>query len=423
MSILKEVQHVKILYISNVFPRQEENSTIYTDLAEELNRRGHEIFVVASEEKRKLSRTRLGEERGIPVLRVSSGNLYDVSLVEKGITVLFLTPRLISAMRKYLKGMQFNFVLFESPPVTTAGTVSWAMRHFNCPSYLMLKDIFPQNGVDIGVIKKSGLIYRYFKKQEEELYRTASIIGCMSEANKEYILQKNPWLDAGKVEIFPNTKYIRYNGPRPTDFAMRRKYRIPEDVVVVVFGGNMGKPQGVGFLMDIISAYRDRKDVFFLLVGRGTERAMMRKRIFRERLSNVLMLDALPRNDYERLITECDIGLIFLDKRFTIPNFPSRVLSYFEYSMPVLAASDTNTDFGCMVEDAGAGYWVQAGDLENYIKQLDLLVGDADMRQSMGHAGRRYLEKHYNVGVSADILERRFCTVADDKKVGGAAIV
>lgn len=400
---------MKILYISNVFPRQEENSTIYTDLAEELNRRGHEIFVVASEEKRKLAYTRLGEERGIPVLRVRSGNLYDVSLIEKGIAVLFLTPRLISAMKKYLKGMQFDFVLFESPPVTMAGTVRWAMRHFKCPSYLMLKDIFPQNGVDIGVINKGGLVYRYFKKQERKLYRTASIIGCMSEANRQYILQSDPWLEPRKVEIFPNTKCIHYNKLRPADFIMRRKYRLPEDAVVAVFGGNMGKPQGVDFLMDIISACRDRKDVFFLLVGRGTERAKMRKRILREGLSNVLMLDALPRNDYERLITECDIGLIFLDKRFTIPNFPSRVLSYFEYSTPVLAATDTNTDFGCMVEDAGAGYWVQAGDLENYLKRLELLVRDADMRRSMGLAGRRYLEKHYNVGVSAGILERRFC--------------
>lgn len=399
---------LKILYISNVFPKQEQNSTIYTDLAEELNRRGHRIFVVASEERHNLSQTWLGKERGIPVLRVRSGNLYDVSLLEKGITVLLLKPRLISAIKKYLKNMQFDFILFESPPVTMVGTIRWAMQHFNCPSYLMLKDIFPQNGIDIGIIKKGGLIYRYFKRQEEALYRTASIIGCMSEANRQYILRKNTWLDPGKVEILPNTKRIRYYGLRATVFFMRRKYGIPEDAVVAVFGGNMGKPQGVDFLMDIISASSDRKDLFFLLVGRGTERARMRERILREALSNVLMLDAIPRDDYEHLITECDIGLIFLDKRFTIPNFPSRVLSYFEYSMPVLAATDTNTDFGCMVEDAGAGYWVQAGDLENYIKRLDLLVGDAGMRHSMGHAGRRYLEMHYNVGVSADILERRF---------------
>lgn len=399
---------MKILYISNVFPREEESSTIYTDLAEELNRRGHQVFVVASEEKRKLAHTRLGQERDISVLRVKSGNMYDVGIIEKGFTVITLGSRLISAMKKYLKGMQFDLILFESPPVTMTGAVKWAMRHFNCPSYLMLKDIFPQNAVDIGIIKKGGLIYRYFKRQEEELYRTASIIGCMSEANREYILRNNPWLNPSKVEIFPNTKYIRYNGSRPTDYVMRRKYGIPENSVVAVFGGNMGKPQGVDFLMDVISARRDRKDVFFLLVGRGTERTMMRERIAREGLSNVLMLDALPRGEYERLIMECDIGLIFLDKRFTIPNFPSRVLSYFEYRMPVLAATDTNTDFGCMIEQAGAGYWVQAGDLENFIKKLDLLAGDAVLRCRMGNAGRRYLEKYYNVGVSVDILESRF---------------
>lgn len=343
------------------------------------------------------------------MLRVRSGNLYDVSLIEKGITVLLLKQRLIYAMKKYLKGMKFDFILFESPPVTMAGVVKWAMRRFNCPSYLMLKDIFPQNGVDIGIIKKGGVIYRYFKRQEDELYRTASIIGCMSEANKQYILSKNHWLDPRKVEIFPNTKYIRHKGLRPNEFSMRSKYGIPINKVVAVFGGNMGKPQGVNFLIDVIAACRNQKDLFFLLVGRGTERAMIRERISRENLSNVLMLDVLPRDDYEHLITECDIGLIFLDKRFTIPNFPSRVLSYFEYGMPVLVATDINTDFGLMVKDSGAGFWVQAGDLENCINKLTLLVENAHMRLRMGNAGRQFLENNYNIGVSVDILERRFC--------------
>ena len=391
-----------------MFPSPEKNSTIYTDLIEGLNECGHEIIVVASDDKSNVNKTKINIEKNITVLRVKAGKMYDVSLIEKGVSILTLRHYLINAIKKFLKHEKFDFILFESPPVTMSNVVDWAMKYFKCPSYLMLKDIFPQNAVDIGIIKKGSILYRYFRNKEKKLYRIASIIGCMSEANKDYILKHNPWLNKKKVEIFPNTKNIRYFGSKPKNFTMRRKYGIPEDTIVAVYGGNMGKPQGLDFLLDIMIQIKERKDIFLLLVGRGTERNRIRNYIKQNALKNVLLVDNLPRDEYETLITECDIGLIFLDKRFTIPNFPSRVLSYFEYRLPVLAATDSNTDFRNMIEDAKAGFWVQAGDIDNFIKKLDILIKDDKLRQRMGKAGREYLEKNYHVGVSVKILEKHF---------------
>lgn len=403
---------MKILYISTSFPRLEESSTIYTDLAETLHDRGHDLLVVAAEEKRSLNKTRISLERGFPVLRVRIGNLFTVNLVEKGITIVTLQKSLKSAIQKHLKKNSFDFILFESPPVTTAGVVKWAMNYFNCPSYLMLKDIFPQNGVDIGIIRSGGIIHHYFKMKEKQLYQTATVIGCMSDANKKYIIKHNPWIEKEKVEIFPNTKRISYSGEKSTNYEMRRKYNIPENKALAIYGGNMGKPQGLSFLISIISECKKREDVFFLLVGRGTERQMISNRIRNENLENVLLLEALPRQDYEQLLTECDIGLVLLDRRFTIPNFPSRVLSYFEYKLPVIAATDKNTDFGLMIEKAGAGFWVYSGEIQNFIQTLDKLVLDKELRYKMGNLGRKYLEDNYNVNISADLLEKRFI-VAD----------
>ena len=399
---------MKILYISTVFPRPEQSSTIYTDLAEELKKRGHEIFVVASDGTGKVNRVEMREERGIPVLRVKIAKMYDVGFIQKGISVVTLKYYLINAMKRKFKKEKFDFILFETPPITIIDVVKWSMDRFNCPSYLMLKDIFPQNGVDIGVIKKNSLIYKYFKYKEKKLYNIATIIGCMSEANKQYILSNNSLINGNKVELFPNTKKITYNSERPTNYEMRLKYGIPENKVVAVFGGNMGKPQGLEFLMDIIKANNESKDIFFLLVGRGTERLMIRNFISKEGLTNVLLLDALPRDDYECLMTECDIGLIFLNEKFTIPNFPSRVLSYFEYGLPVIAATDGNTDFGKMIENATAGYYIAAGDIETFNLKLKELARDFEKRNKMGKSGRKYLEENFQTGISVDILEKHF---------------
>jgi len=402
------VEKLRILYISTVFPRPEESSTIYTDLAEELRDRGHEIFVVAADGSTGVMRTQLSIERGLNVLRVKTNSLYNVNIIKKGFSVITLKYQLIYNMKKFLNKKKFDFILFESPPVTIVDVVKWAMKEFGCPSYLMLKDIFPQNAVDIGLMKENGIVYKYFRKKEQKLYRTASIIGCMSELNRRYIIKHNPWLNINKVEIFPNTKKIRYYGERPIEYRIRRRYGISDDIIVAIFGGNMGKPQGIDFLLEVISECKEREDIFFLLVGRGTERYRIVDYIRQKNLKNVLLIDPLPRDEYEILLTECDIGLIFLDKRFTIPNFPSRVLSYFEYGLPVLAATDINTDFGQMIENAKAGFWVQSGDISSFIEKLNILANNADLRYQMGKAGRKYLEKNFNVGISVDILEKHF---------------
>ena len=180
---------MNIIYISTVFPRENESSTIYTDLAEALVEYGHKVTVVAAEEKKESAGTRLVKERGCNVLRVKTGNIYDVNIFEKGVSILLLERQLKSAIRKYLRNREFDLILFEAPPVTLSGVVQMSKKLYKAPAFLMMKDIFPQNAVDIGLMKKGSFIHRFFRMKEKELYRVADNIGCMSEGNRSYIAE------------------------------------------------------------------------------------------------------------------------------------------------------------------------------------------------------------------------------------------
>ena len=125
-----------------------------------------------------------------------------------------------------------------------------------------------------------------------------------------------------------------------------------------------------------------------------------------EKCDNVLTFDFIPRREYERLTRACDIGLIFLDKRFTIPNFPSKTLSYLECSLPIMAAIDKNTDYGDMLTEVNCGFWVENGDIKSYSKYFDKLIKDKDLRIKMGKNGRKYFEKECNVENSVKIIEK-----------------
>ena len=284
--------------------------------------------------------------------------------------------------------------------------VKWAMNKFNAKSYLMMKDIFPQNGVDIGMYSQKSLIYKYFRKKEKKLYMTASKIGCMSEGNIEYLLKHNDYLEKDKLELFPNTVNVDNikKISKEEKERVRKKYKLSSLDVAVIYGGNFGKPQGLDFLVDIINEYKDRKNIKFILIGKGTEK----EKIFNgvKDYKNVYTYDFMPRDDYEKISSACDIGFISLDKRFTIPNFPSKTLSYFASSVPIMACIDKNTDYSKLIEDSNCGYWVENGDLENFKIKFEELINNKKLREKMGNNGFKYLKKYYDVKQSVKILER-----------------
>ncbi|RAZ80722.1 MULTISPECIES: glycosyltransferase family 4 protein [Planococcaceae] len=401
---------MKILYISTSFPKAQESSTIYTDLAEELTNQNHQVTVVVSEEKKKTNETSISIERGMKVLRVVTGNLYDVGILEKGITIFLMQYQMKKAIKDHLNHKEYDLILFESPPVTIASIVKWAMKYYDCPSYLMLKDIFPQNALDIGILSKKHPAYYYFKSKERDLYSTASVIGVMSEANKAYLLKQNKDISSDKIRIFPNTKKINEHFETPA-LNFRDKYHIPLSAKLAVYGGNMGKPQGIDFLCEILGSHKSSTDIFFLLVGRGTEKEKINDYISKKDLKNVLLLDSLPRDEYESMLLEADIGLVFLDKRFTIPNFPSRVLSYFEKQLPVLAAIDQNTDFGDMIINSKSGKTALAGDLNDFNNKLSYMINNPKDLKKMGLNGSRYMKENYNVKKSVDLIEDHISSI------------
>ncbi|MEH6949322.1 glycosyltransferase family 4 protein [Bacillus sp. JJ634] len=397
---------MRVLYIATSFPEPGKGATIYTDLAEALNEAGHEITVAVSEQAKNKQHTEMKKERGFDVLRIVTGNYYDVGFIEKGITTLKIPVLMKKGIKKYLGKREFDFILFESPPVTNAGLVAWAKKQFDCPSYLMLKDIFPQNAVDLGIIKEKGILHRYFTSKEKKLLQTADYIGCMSNANKQYVLEHNSWMDFAKVEIFPNTKKLT-NSINLEGFPMRERFGIPKEASVFLFGGNMGRPQNIDLLCEVIKGCKNEKDMYFLFIGRGTDRYKLENAIKEFDINNALVIENLPRSEYEQITKECDVGLIVLDPRFSIPNYPSRILSYMEYAKPVIAATDKVSDLKEMIEEADCGEWVWSGDVQTFINKAKEMSKSKRLPM-MGSNGRKYLEAKFNVKRSVDILESHF---------------
>ncbi len=399
---------MNVLFVSiSSLPHISEHS-ISLDLIHEFQRNGHRVYVVCAIENRDNIETNLSEEAGCTVLRVRIGNNKRAGLIEKGITTLTLPHKYVRAIKKYYSDVKFDLVLYPTPPVTQAKTVKFIKKRDGAKSYLLLKDIFPQNSVDLGILSKSGikgLIYKYFRRKEKALYALSDKIGCMSQANVDYVLKHNPEIPQDKVEICPNSiEPVDMRVSEKEKIEMRKKYNLPLDKKIFVYGGNLGKPQNVSFIVECLKACADVEDVYFVIAGSGTDRRFLEKYVEEETPNHVKLFGLIPKAEYDKMVACCDVGLIFLDYRFTIPNFPSRLLSYMQAGLPVLACTDANTDIGKVIVNGEFGWWCESNNSLNFKEMIrNACKVDAN---DMGNLGYKHLERYYSVSRAYTTITR-----------------
>lgn len=390
---------MNILFLNLLKFSSFEEHNIYTDLLRALIGDGHNIFAVCPSERRLKEKTNIKRFGTSSILTVKTFNIQKTNIIEKGIGTLSIKKQFIGAIKKYYKGVQFDTILYPTPPITLCGVVEYFKKRDNAKTYLMLKDIFPQNAVDLGMMKTTGvkgLIYKYFRKQEKKLYAISDRIGCMSPANVEYVLKHNPEVSKEKVEVFPNCiepQDISLTGEEKVE--LRNKYGLPLDKKIFVYGGNLGKPQGIPFIIECLRAEKDNEKAFFLIIGDGTEYVKLEKYYNESRQTNFKLLRRLPSNEFDKVLCACDVGLIFLDHRFTIPNFPSRLLSYMQAGLPVLACTDTATDIGKIIVEGGFGAWCESNDENLFLNMIEQMNGDNI--EKYRNQSRKYLLNVYNV--------------------------
>jgi glycosyltransferase involved in cell wall biosynthesis len=396
---------MNIVFLTLVEINSIEDRGLYQDLLRKFRDEGHSVTIVTPVERRRNIATNFTAKDGVEILQVKTLNIQKTNIIEKGIGTLAIEYQYLSAIKKFTSNKKFDLVLYSTPPITFAKVIEYIKNRDQAKSYLLLKDIFPQNAVDMGMLKKGGIIHRQFLKKEQKLYRISDTIGCMSPANVDFLLQHNPEIPREKVEVNPNTiKPLVVDYTKEQKLAIREKYGIPTDKTVFVYGGNLGKPQGLDFLLETIGATKN-EHIFFLIVGDGTEFERMKEWFADRQPQNAKLLQRLPKDDYDKLLGACNIGLIFLDRNFLIPNFPSRLLSYLEMKMPVLAATDPNTDIGSIVEQAKCGYKVLAGDQEDMQGKIkDILVANL---VELGSNAEKLLMDEYHVDRSYQLIMNR----------------
>lgn len=390
---------MNILFVFSRHSESKDDSTLTRELSDEFSRNGNDITVVTILEKKFKRETEYKIENGYEVLRVKTGNYFNVgNKIEKGITTLTMIPKLKRGILKYLGDKKYDLIITHTPFLSDASLINPLKKYFKCPAHLILWDIFPQNAKDIGIVK-NNIIFNFFKQKEKKMFLAYDQIWCMSKGNIKYLQEKYEYLDKDKIKLLKNWAYLKPK-LKINKEEIRKKYGYSEKDFLAIFGGNMGKPQKLENILSLAEKCLELSDVKFIFVGNGSEKERLKKITKDKNLKNINFIDQLPRENYERFTSACNIGLVSLDERFTVPNFPSKTTDYFKLSLPILASLDrcSAEDYGKFLEEeAKGGIFAEAGNIEDLYEKFLTLYNSKDLRKQLGSNGRKYYEEYLGV--------------------------
>lgn len=398
-----------IVLVTDSYPPEIRSaSNLMQELAEGLRDRGHKITVVTSYPRYNLSEElkckffdELTIENSINVLRIKTLPHHKVNFILRGIAQISMPYLFIAKIKKYLHE-RIDVVIIYSPPLPLFKVGEIIKRRCRAKFILNVQDIFPQNAIDIGVLKNKALI-TFFEYLEKKAYQSADSIIVHSKGNKEFILNSKK-AACGKVNILYNWIDVEsYVGLERTNI-YRKKFNI-EDKFIFLFAGVIGPSQGLDLIISVAERIRHIQDICFLLIGDGMEKERLKKVINELKLANVIFKPFVSKNEYPLLVKDADVGLVCLTSMNKTPVVPGKILGYMAASIPVIAFLNKESDGHKIIRDARCGYSAVSDNIERAVETVEKIYNERSRLKEYGENGFTYAIKNFEKDICIRHLE------------------
>jgi hypothetical protein len=345
------VQALRIALIADAYPPMRTSAAVQLrDLSQEMVRQGHNPTVIIPSSS--LDKPWVLEEmNGVQVLRVKAPPTKDIGYIRRTINEFMLPFFMLYNLRKSpLSKVKWDGVVWYSPTIFLGPIANALKKASHCRSYLIVRDIFPEWAVDMGLMGR-GLPYRFFKAIERYQYSVADVIGVQTSGNLAYI-------DACKLKPGQHVEVLQNwlaDAPATGSSIVVANTQLAGRNVFV-YAGNMGVAQGMMILIELAERLHHRNDIGFLFVGRGSDAGLLREEAANRSLSNVVFFDEIEPTEISALYAQCHVGIVALDARHKTHNIPGKFLTYMQSGLPVLACINHGNDLVELIHREAVGH-------------------------------------------------------------------
>jgi glycosyltransferase involved in cell wall biosynthesis len=390
---------MNIVIVTDAYPPEVRSSShLMVELAEGLSALGHSVHVLTGWPRYNLedsARRRTFEasmmEDGVHVVRVRTLPHHNVGYVMRGLAQISMPFAFLGVLNKFIR-QPVDAVVVYTPPLPLA-FVGEALRRRGARYLLNVQDLFPQNAIDLGVLRNPVLV-AFYRWMEKRAYSKADIVTAHSEANRVMMLATDPELGQ-KLRVLHNWVDTAPYAACPARAGDFRKEWGLEGQFLALFAGVMGPSQALDVVLDTASATRDLKDLTYLIVGDGMEKPRLVERARGEQLDNVVFKPFVSREDYPLLVDTVDVGLVCLSSLNTTPVVPGKILGYMAGAKPIAAFLNVQSDGHGIIRDAGCGYSCASNDPAAPAAIMRSLYNDRSACTTMGSAGEAYVSTHF----------------------------
>jgi len=403
---------MNILLVTDSYPPEIRSAShLMQELAEGLRDRGHKVTVVTSYPQYNLSGKTGNEtfnefsvEDGIDVLRIKTLPHHMVNFVVRGVSQLTMPYIFISRINKHLKD-KTDIVIVYSPPLTLAAIGRMIKKKHGAKFILNVQDIFPQNAIDLGILKEKFMI-TFFTRMEKKAYEDADIVTVHSEGNRKFLLNTKH-VPGNKIHTLHNWIDMDSYKDATNANVFRKKFKL-ENKFIFLFAGVIGPSQGLDLIIEVAVRLREVQDICFLLVGDGSEKKRLIGMSKDYALKNVIFKPFISKSDYPGLLKEADAGVVCLSSKNRTPVVPGKMLGYMAASVPVVAFLNRESDGHRIIKDAGCGYSAISDDPDKAVEIVRRIYNERDRLQQYGKNGNKYAVNYFSRNVCIKNMERLF---------------
>jgi glycosyltransferase involved in cell wall biosynthesis len=388
---------VQILIVTQYFWPEEFR---INDLALGLLARGHKVTVLTGKPNYPAGRFFAGygffgqsreDYHGVKVLRVPlipRGGGDSVRLVLN----YFSFAASASLLAPILCREDYDAILVYEPSPITVGLPARVLRAITgAPVLFWVQDLWPESLAATGAVRAPWIL-KLAAKLTQCIYRGCDRILVQSRAFIEPTLRMG--VERERIAYFPNSAEALY---RPLDLPADAPERAAMPAGFrVLFAGNIGAAQDFPTILAAAELLKSNAHIHWIVLGEGRMRDWVRTEIVRRGLTgSVHLLGRHPVESMPRWFAAADAMLVTLKReRIFAYTIPAKVQSYMACARPIVAGLDG--EGAQVVTEAEAGYVVPAQsprELADAVRMLAALP--AAQRASMGAAGRRYFEQHF----------------------------
>jgi glycosyltransferase involved in cell wall biosynthesis len=386
---------MKILLINQAFVSPDEpGHTRHFEMAQYLRERGHELVIVASDlnyqtGQRTVERHGLFTEQRINGVRVLRSYIYPTLHRSYFWRIVSFFSFMFSSVWTALSVKDADLIMGTTPQIFQAVSAWFVAFIRNKPFLLEVRDLWPEFGVSMGVIR-NPVVITLARWLEMFLYGRATHILVNSPAYKDYMLKKG--VPGSKITFIPYGTDVDMFNPGVNGLTVRRQWGL-EDKFVVLYAGALGQANDIYTVLCAAEHLREEKHIRFIFWGDGKERPNLQSEAEQLELDNVIFAGVCPKKEMPFVIASSDVCLAILQN---VPMFrttyPNKVFDYMAAARATVLVIDGVIRE--VIESSKGGVFVEPANHELLAQTILELSRDPQRVKQMGANARAYLVKN-----------------------------